>query len=131
MDIDLGLTHFAVLSGGEKIASLRFLRRAEKLKRAQRSLARKKPGSSSREKARHKVARVGSSQHRAMKREPTRSQAGQRHRRREPSSARRARKSIGVCVARGPSPDFRLPRCMRSLGARGGPATQDHTVSRR
>lgn len=57
--IDLGLTHFAVLSDGEKIASPRFLRRAEKkLKRAQRSLARKKPGSSNREKARHKVARV-------------------------------------------------------------------------
>jgi putative transposase len=42
--IDLGLTHFAVLSDGRKIASPRFLRRAEhKLRRAQkRCLASKK-----------------------------------------------------------------------------------------
>ena len=34
--IDLGLTHFAVLSDGRKVANPRFLRRAErKLRRAQ------------------------------------------------------------------------------------------------
>ncbi len=44
--IDLGLTHFAVLSDGRKIASPRFLRRAEKkLRRAQRELSRKQKGS--------------------------------------------------------------------------------------
>ena len=57
--IDLGLTHFAVLSDGRKIASPRFLRRAEnKLRRAQRSLSRKQKGSQNREKARVKVARA-------------------------------------------------------------------------
>lgn len=40
--IDLGLTHFAVLSDGRKIASPQFLRRAQKkLRRAQRRLSRK------------------------------------------------------------------------------------------
>ncbi|ULR52076.1 RNA-guided endonuclease InsQ/TnpB family protein [Streptomyces deccanensis] len=57
--IDLGLTHFAVLSTGEKIDSPRFLRRAEKkLKRAQRELSRKQKGSKNRQKARLKVARA-------------------------------------------------------------------------
>ncbi|MFF7261872.1 RNA-guided endonuclease InsQ/TnpB family protein [Streptomyces sp. NPDC101112] len=57
--IDLGLTHFAVLSDGEKIDSPRFLRRAEKkLKKAQRELSRKQKGSRNRAKARLKVARV-------------------------------------------------------------------------
>ncbi|ULR51339.1 RNA-guided endonuclease InsQ/TnpB family protein [Streptomyces deccanensis] len=57
--IDLGLTHFAVLSTGEKIGSPRFLRRAEKkLKRAQRELSRKQKGSKNRQKARLKVARA-------------------------------------------------------------------------
>ncbi len=57
--IDLGLTHFAVLSDGRKIASPRFLRRAEnKLRRAQRALSRKEKGSSNRDKARVKVARA-------------------------------------------------------------------------
>ena len=57
--IDLGLTHFAVLSDGRKIASPRFLRRAEKkLRRAQRSLSRKQDGSRNREAARIKVARA-------------------------------------------------------------------------
>jgi putative transposase len=57
--IDLGLTHFAVLSDGRKIASPRFLRRAErKLKRAQRMLSRKQDGSQNRDKARVKVARA-------------------------------------------------------------------------
>jgi putative transposase len=57
--IDLGLTHFAVLSDGRKIDSPRFLRRAErKLKRAQRALSRKQKGSRNRDKARVKVARA-------------------------------------------------------------------------
>jgi putative transposase len=57
--IDLGLKHFAVLSDGRKIASPRFLRRAEtKLRRVQRSLSRKQEGSRNRDKARVKVARA-------------------------------------------------------------------------
>jgi putative transposase len=57
--IDLGLTHFAVLSDGTKIGSPRFLRRAEKkLKKTQRELSRKQKGSKNREKARVKVARA-------------------------------------------------------------------------
>ena len=57
--IDLGLTHFAILSDGRKIASPRFLRRAErKLRVAQKALSRKAPGSSNRDKARVRVARV-------------------------------------------------------------------------
>lgn len=59
LGIDLGLTHFAVLSDGRKVASPRFLRRAEKkLKHAQRVLSRKQDGSKNREKARIKVARA-------------------------------------------------------------------------
>jgi putative transposase len=55
--IDLGLTHFAVLSDGRKISSPRFLRRAEKkLRRAQKALSRKQIGSRNRDKARVKVA---------------------------------------------------------------------------
>ncbi|WP_371549958.1 transposase [Streptomyces sp. NBC_00554] len=57
--IDLGLTHFAVLSDGTKIDSPRFLRRAEKkLKKAQQDLSRKRKGSKNRAKARLKVARA-------------------------------------------------------------------------
>ncbi|MET9406226.1 RNA-guided endonuclease TnpB family protein [Streptomyces sp. NPDC002935] len=57
--IDLGLTHFAVLSDGRKIDSPRFLRRAEKkLKREQQRLSRKTKGSSNRTEARIKVARA-------------------------------------------------------------------------
>jgi len=57
--IDLGLTHFAVLSDGRKIASPQFLRRAEKkLRRAQQALSRKQRGSRNRDKARVKVARA-------------------------------------------------------------------------
>jgi transposase len=57
--IDLGLAHFAVLSDGRKIANPRFLRRAErKLRKAQQELSRKDKGSSNRNKARVKVARV-------------------------------------------------------------------------
>jgi putative transposase len=57
--IDLGLTHFAVLSDGTKVAAPRFLRRAaRKLKRLQRDLSRKAKGSNRREKAVVKVARA-------------------------------------------------------------------------
>ena len=57
--IDLGLTHFAVLSDGRKIAAPRFLRRAEKnLRLRQRELSHKQKGSRNRDKARLKVARA-------------------------------------------------------------------------
>ena len=57
--LDLGLSHFAVLSDGRKIASPQFLRRADKkLRRTQRSLSRKQDGSQNRDKARLRVARV-------------------------------------------------------------------------
>jgi putative transposase len=57
--IDLGLTHFAVLSDGRKIASPKFLRRAErKLRKAQKCLSRKAKGSSNRNKVRARVSRV-------------------------------------------------------------------------
>lgn len=57
--IDLGLTHFAVLSDGRKVTAPRFFRRAEKkLRKAQQSLARKKKGSANRKKAVVKVARA-------------------------------------------------------------------------
>ncbi|MFI0981312.1 RNA-guided endonuclease InsQ/TnpB family protein [Streptomyces sp. NPDC021093] len=56
--LDMGLTHFVVLDNGEKIASPRFLRRAEKkLKRLQRRHARKQKGSMNKEKARKALAR--------------------------------------------------------------------------
>jgi len=57
--IDLGLTHFAVLSDGKKIDAPKFLRRAErKLAKLQKDLARKQKGSSNRKKAVLKVARA-------------------------------------------------------------------------
>lgn len=57
--IDLGLTHFAVLSGGRKISAPRFFRRAEKkLRKAQQNLVRKTKGSANRKKAVVKVARA-------------------------------------------------------------------------
>ena len=57
--IDLGLTHFAVLSDGRKVANPRFLRRAERrLRKARKALSRKVKGSANRDKARAKVARV-------------------------------------------------------------------------
>jgi putative transposase len=57
--IDLGLIHFAVLSDGRKIASPRFLRRAErKLRKAQQALSRKARGSSNRGKSVARVARI-------------------------------------------------------------------------
>ncbi|MEN3609242.1 transposase [Plantactinospora sp. ZYX-F-223] len=57
--IDLGLTHFAVLSDGTKVAAPRFLRRAaRKLKRLQQALSRKRRGSQNRKKAAVLVARA-------------------------------------------------------------------------
>ncbi|MFE5583676.1 RNA-guided endonuclease InsQ/TnpB family protein [Kitasatospora sp. NPDC056531] len=57
--IDLGLTTYAVLSGGSVIDNPRFLCKAEKkLKAAQRELSRKAKGSKNRAKARIKVARA-------------------------------------------------------------------------
>ncbi|WP_344922602.1 transposase, partial [Plantactinospora mayteni] len=57
--IDLGLTHFAVLSDGTKVAAPKFLRRAaRKLKRLQQALSRKQKGSNNRKKAVKKVARA-------------------------------------------------------------------------
>ena len=57
--IDLGLTHFAVLTGGRKFSNPRFLdRSAGNLRKAQQALSRKAKGSSNRAKARIKVARV-------------------------------------------------------------------------
>jgi putative transposase len=56
--IDLGLTHFAVLSDGRKVDNPRHARKATaKLARAQKELARRQRGSANREKARRKVAR--------------------------------------------------------------------------
>ncbi|MEU0520798.1 RNA-guided endonuclease TnpB family protein [Streptosporangium sp. NPDC006007] len=57
--IDLGLTHFAVLSDGRKIVGPRFLRRAaKKLRKAQQALSRKAKGSANRKKAVVEVARA-------------------------------------------------------------------------
>ncbi|GHJ56084.1 transposase [Nonomuraea sp. TT08I-71] len=57
--IDLGLTHFAVLSDGTKVAAPKFLRRAaRRLKRLQQDLSRKPRGSNNRKKVVVKVARA-------------------------------------------------------------------------
>jgi len=57
--IDLGLTHFAILSTGEKVAATNTFRKNEdKLAKLQRRLAKKQKGSKNRAKARLKVARV-------------------------------------------------------------------------
>lgn len=57
--IDLGLKDFAVLSGGTRIPAPRFYREAQrKLKKAQRALSRRKPGSRRKAKARLVVAKV-------------------------------------------------------------------------
>lgn len=59
--VDLGLTDFAVLSTGERIAHPRHMDRHERrLKRYQRVLARKQRGSANRKKAKQKVARAHS-----------------------------------------------------------------------
>lgn len=55
--IDLGLTHFATLSTGEKIEHPKILRQSEKqLKRLQKELSRKQKGSKNRDKAKLRVA---------------------------------------------------------------------------
>ena len=57
--IDLGLTHFAILSTGEKIAAPNTFRKNEvKLAKLQRRLAKKTPGSVLRKKAKLKVAKL-------------------------------------------------------------------------
>ncbi|MCK9234871.1 MAG: transposase [Gammaproteobacteria bacterium] len=57
--IDLGLTDFAILSDGGRIANNRFLVQAlNQLKRAQKTLSRRKKGSKNRNKARIKVAKL-------------------------------------------------------------------------
>ena len=57
--IDLGLTHFATLSDGEKIPAPNVFRQHEKkLAKLQRRLAKKKKGSKNRAKARLKVAKL-------------------------------------------------------------------------
>ena len=57
--IDLGLTHFAVLSDGTKVDAPRIARKAQaKLAKAQKELARRQKGSKNREKSRRKVARA-------------------------------------------------------------------------
>jgi putative transposase len=57
--IDVGLTHFATTSDGEKIDNPRFLKDAlPELRRAQRGLSRKKKGGSNRRKARCKVRKL-------------------------------------------------------------------------
>jgi putative transposase len=57
--IDLGLTHFAILSTGEKVASPKTFRKNEaKLAKLQRRLAKKTKGSNNRRKAKLKVAKL-------------------------------------------------------------------------
>lgn len=57
--IDLGLTHFAILSSGEKVAAPNTFRRNEtKIAKLQRRLAKKTKGSNRRKKAKLKVARL-------------------------------------------------------------------------
>ncbi len=57
--IDLGLTHFAILSTGEKIAAPNTFRKNEaRLAKLQRRLAKKQKGSANRRKAKLKVARL-------------------------------------------------------------------------
>lgn len=58
LGIDLGLTHFAVLSDGRKVGNPRHARKAAaKLARVQKELSRRQRGSANREKSRRKVAR--------------------------------------------------------------------------
>lgn len=57
--IDLGLTHFAITSDGEKIDSPKYFKKHEqRLALLQRRLSRKTKGSKNREKAKHKVAKI-------------------------------------------------------------------------
>jgi len=57
--VDVGITHFATLSTGEKVENPKYLTRAlRKLRRAQRRQARRVKGSKNRQKARHQVALI-------------------------------------------------------------------------
>ena len=57
--LDVGLTHFATLSNGETIASPRYLKEElPELRRAQRSVFRKKKSGTNRKKAKRGVARI-------------------------------------------------------------------------
>ena len=57
--LDLGLTHFVILSDGEKVDNPAFLKKdLKRLARAQRALSRKKKGSRNRLKAKRRVARI-------------------------------------------------------------------------
>jgi len=57
--LDVGLTHFATLSNGERIANPRFLKdELPKLRRAQRSVARKNKRGNNRRKAKRRVCRI-------------------------------------------------------------------------
>lgn len=57
--VDLGLTHFAILSTGEKVSALNAFRKNEaRLAKLQRRLAKKQKGSRNRAKAKLKVARL-------------------------------------------------------------------------
>jgi putative transposase len=57
--IDVGLTHFATTSEGEQIENPRFLKtELPELRRAQRSLSRKKKGGKNRKKAKQRVRRL-------------------------------------------------------------------------
>jgi putative transposase len=57
--IDLGLTHFAVMSDGRKVDAPRIARKAAaRLRRAQKELARRQKGSARRERSRRTVARA-------------------------------------------------------------------------
>ena len=65
LGIDVGLTHFATTSDGEKIENPRYLQKSlKKLKKLQRRLARKQPGSNGWHKARRKLARCHEKIHR-------------------------------------------------------------------
>jgi IS605 OrfB family transposase len=56
--VDLGLSRFAALSTGEKVANPRWLRQREKaLRRSQRNMRRKQNGSKNQDKARRRLAR--------------------------------------------------------------------------
>lgn len=57
--IDLGLKDFAVLSDGERVPAPKFFRQGQrKLRKAQRVLSRRKPGSNRRAEAKTRVARI-------------------------------------------------------------------------
>jgi putative transposase len=103
--IDLGLTHFAVLSDGRKIASPRFLRRAErKLRKAQQDLSRKKTGSANRAKVRVRIARI----HAHVAADSCRDWL----QRKPPASSARAKRSMWRTCA---SAAWRKPRLAKSV----------------